>query len=105
MGRLIAKQSDWRNAMTRSMISSVVSRTMYFCPDVSVITVSGVISMCSIRSEFTIIGVWLSLVILIMGLHILPSRIPHIAYRRKSGIVYAYLRTELRASCRLKDPS
>ena len=58
--------------MTRSMISSVVSRTMYFCPEVSVITVSGVTSMCSIRSEFTISGVWFSLVILIMELPTFP---------------------------------
>src|SRR5216683_1656720 len=72
--------------MTRSMISSVVSKTMYFCPEVSAMTVSGVISMCSIKSEFTINGVWFNLVILIIGhsssagrvytMHIADERIP-----------------------------
>src|SRR5579864_3783788 len=39
---------------------------MIFCPDVSVITVSGVISMCSIRSEFSTKGMWLRRVSWIM---------------------------------------
>ena len=69
--------------MTRSMISSVVSRTMYFCPDVSVITVSGVTSICSIRSEFTISGVWFSLVILIMTCLPFRGRIQHICISQK----------------------
>ena len=90
------------------MISSVVSRTMYFCPDVSVITVSGVTSMCSIRSEFTISGVWFSLVILIMELSTLPrsySAHLHIAERPGLFMCNKDLETLLRAVCSLKDSS
>ena len=69
------------------MISSVVSRTIYFCPDVRVMTVSGVTSMCSIKSEFTINGVWLSLVILIMKLRTLPrSYSAHLHIEERAGL-------------------
>src|SRR6476646_2785279 len=40
------------------MTSSAVSRTRIFCPVVKAITVSGVISTCSIRSELTTSGTW-----------------------------------------------
>src|SRR3954465_10427311 len=38
------------------MTSSAVSRTRSICPVVNVITVSGVTSMCSIKSEFNTSG-------------------------------------------------
>jgi hypothetical protein len=68
---------------------------MNFCPDVSVITVSGVISMCSIRSEFKISPVWFSRVTRIIdGPHspmdlIRRPVFEHIAYRRERRIVDA----------------
>src|SRR5207245_3203338 len=45
-----------RNSMTRAITSSAVSLTRTFCPVVSVMTVSGVTSMCSIRSELSTRG-------------------------------------------------
>ena len=48
-----------RKSITREITSSGDSSTMNFCPFVSVTTVSGVTSTCSIRSEFSTSGTWL----------------------------------------------
>ena len=48
-----------RKSITRETTSSGDSSTMNFCPLVSVTTVSGVTSTCSMRSEFNTSGTWL----------------------------------------------
>jgi hypothetical protein len=67
-----------------------------------------VTSMCSIKSEFTINGVWFSLVILIMELPTLPGSYSahlHIAERRRLFMCNKDLETALRGLYRLKDSS
>ena len=74
----------------------------------AVITVSGVTSMCSIRSEFTISGVWFSLVILIMELSTLPKSYSahlHIAERRGLFMHNVHLEAVFPGPRRLKDSS
>jgi len=81
---------------------------MYFCPDVSVITVSGVTSMCSIKSEFTINGVWFSLVILIIELRTLPrSYSAHLHIEERTGLFMhnVDLEATLQGRRSLKDSS
>ncbi len=67
--------NDFRNAITSSTISWADSKTMNFWPEVRVMTVSGVISICSIRSEFKIRAEWLSLVTFIIRKHLGRSRV------------------------------
>src|SRR5207244_1511747 len=54
------------NPQVSSTTSAADSPAMIFCPVVRVITVSGVISMYSMRSEFNTSGRWLSRVSWIM---------------------------------------
>src|ERR1700684_638454 len=55
-----------RKSIMRVNTSSAVSRTRTLWPLVRAITVSGVTSMCSMRSELRIIGAWLRRVTWIM---------------------------------------
>jgi hypothetical protein len=59
--------------MTRPITSSVVSRTVILWPLVIDMTVSGVISMCSIKSQLTTSTAWL-------------SRVSRIIYSKPSGM-------------------
>jgi len=64
---VVGRLSADRNSITFATTSWALSLTRSFCPVVSVMTVSGVASRYSIRSEFSTKGSWLLRVRLIIG--------------------------------------
>jgi len=59
---------DLRYSLMRSTISSAVSNTVSFWLFVSVMTVSGVLSICSIKSQFNTMQLWFKRVTWIIAL-------------------------------------